>query len=46
MIRTRLTLSRNLQDLVARDEHLHDNLKAEARTLADIVLTEVSSPHA
>ncbi|KAL1936984.1 hypothetical protein VTO73DRAFT_2437 [Trametes versicolor] len=29
-----------LKDLVARDEHLRDNLKAEAHTLADIILTE------
>ncbi len=29
------------QDLVARDEHLRENLKAEAHALPDIVLTEV-----
>ena len=32
---------RHIQDLVARDEHLRENLKAEAHTLPDIVLTEV-----
>lgn len=34
----------NTQDLIARDEHIHEILKAEARTLPDIVLTEVSEP--
>ncbi|KZT08351.1 ATP-sulfurylase [Laetiporus sulphureus 93-53] len=29
-----------LKDLVARDEHLHENLKAEAQSLPDIILTE------
>ncbi|KIP04221.1 hypothetical protein PHLGIDRAFT_109892 [Phlebiopsis gigantea 11061_1 CR5-6] len=29
-----------LKDLIARDEHIHENLKAEARSLPDIVLTE------
>ncbi|KAH8107882.1 ATP-sulfurylase [Cristinia sonorae] len=29
-----------LKDLITRDEHLHKNLKAEARTLPDIILTE------
>ena len=32
------------QDLVARDEHLRENLKAEAHTLREIVLTEVRLP--
>lgn len=29
-----------LKDLIARDAHLHENLKSEVRTLPDIVLTE------
>ncbi|PSR98931.1 hypothetical protein PHLCEN_2v4251 [Hermanssonia centrifuga] len=29
-----------LKDLVARDEHIRENLKSEAATLSDIVLTE------
>ncbi|KAI0093255.1 ATP-sulfurylase [Irpex rosettiformis] len=29
-----------LKDLIVRDEHLRDNLRAEARTLNEIVLTE------
>ena len=31
------------QDLIARDAAIHENLKAEARTISDIVLTEVST---
>ena len=30
------------QDLIARDAHLHDALLAEAQTLQDIILSEVS----
>jgi len=29
-----------LKDLVARDEHLHESLKAEAVSLPEIILTE------
>jgi hypothetical protein len=32
------------KDLLARDEAIHDALKEESLTRADIVLTEVTSP--
>ena len=35
----------DFQDLVARDEPLRETLKAEAKTLPDIVLTDVRLRH-
>ena len=35
----------SFQDLVARDAPIRNELKAEAETLADLVLTEVQSSH-
>ena len=39
----RMSLMYSCQDLVARDAPIRNELKAEAETLADLVLTEVRS---
>lgn len=40
-----LTLAFPLQDLLARDEHLHEQLAEEAADLPEIVLAEVGVYH-